>query len=491
MEEVPVSDLAECGALETWLPKIGEKLDQFLSFKHGDAATRRTQWQEAFGTSVPDQGIGIQALVDEMTHILIPNGSVIAKPGFSSFITTGPTTAATLASLAASIASPQRIGITAFNHLEELSLEWMADLFQLPKNMKGLYSSGGSSANIVALGAARQWAFENIGIDPAEDGLVRRCTIYVSEAGHHTIHRAASTLGLGRSALRLIPTDDEGCMQLTDLNKQIKRDLDAGLLPIAVVANAGATSTGAIDPLKQIAEIAQEHAIWFHVDGAYGLPGILDPQVAPRYGGLEEADSVIVDPHKWLGAPVGIGATYVRDRALLQRAFTQGSSDYLEGSFTETDVHSHETVSNSMDAIGIPYNDFGLELSAPARGAVVWALLREIGKDGLRQRICRHIRMARNLADKVRQHPKLELLLQPTLSICCFRYLGHTNQDLDRLNQRIHRQLVHNGVNIPSTALIKGRFCIRPCFIGARTEAQQVDDLLQEVLSIGASIEEM
>jgi aromatic-L-amino-acid decarboxylase len=254
------------------------------------------------------------------------------------------------------------------------------------------------------------------------------------------------------------------------------------------VANAGTTNTGAIDPLEAIGAIAAEHAIWFHVDGAYGLPGILDEQVSPLFQGLELADSVIVDPHKWLGAPVGIAATFVRDRNILYRAFTQEPADYLEGS-VEQESSSAPSIEHSLDDFGIPYFDFGVELSAPSRGVVVWALIREIGVQGIRQRVKRHNAMARSLARFAAQHPSLEVLSEPTLSICCFRYVSPHITDLNQFNQKLHRRLVRENEYMPSTTRVRGQLALRPCYIGARAEESQVEGLLESVLRIGKELE--
>ena len=482
------NEQAECGPLSQRLHELGESLDQYLRFDHPDAMSRYSHWHDALQQSLPEKGVGIAQVIAELGSHIIPNGSQIPNPGCTAFITTGATSAGVLASLAGTVAAPQRLGLTAFSYLEELSLEWMAEMFELPTEMKGLYSSGGSVANLVALGAARQWAFERIGIDPSRDGVQRPCRIYATASSHHTVHRAAAVLGMGRNAVVTIAVDNEGRMCADALRQQLQEDLrdqqliDAGCLPVAIVGNAGTTNAGVIDPLNDLAELAREFSIWFHVDGAYGLPGILDPQVRPLYKGLEKADSVIVDPHKWLGAPVGIGATFVRDRSLLNRAFTQEASDYLEGSVSDDDIQ------HSMDGLGIPYYNFGVELSAPSRGAVVWALLREIGKEGMRERVCRHNAMARRVAELARAHPKLELVQEPTLSICCFRYVldgGDDVSDLNALNKKIHRQLVHQGRSIPSTAVFNGVLAIRPCFIGARTNWEHAEQLVEDVISAG------
>jgi len=475
-------DLAQCGSLSPYLRVLGEQLDRYLRFQYPDAMTKADSWRSALALPLPQQGAGLDKVLDDINSILLPNASRIPHPGCTSFITTGATSAGVLAQLAGAVAAPQRIGLTAFNFLEELSLQWLAQLFGLGDTMKGVYSSGGSVANIVGLGAARQWAYEQRGFDVAENGLPCPGRIYATRSSHRTIHRAAAVLGLGRSAVISIDEDSGGRMRADALARQLTADAAAGLVTVAVVANAGSTSTGAIDPIAELGRIARQYRTWLHVDGAYGLPGILDPRVRPLYQGLELADSVTVDPHKWLGAPVGIGATFVRDRTILHRAFTQGASDYLEGSLAEDDIQT------SMDSLGIPYGNFGVELSAPSRGAVVWALLREIGVDGLRERICRHNRMARHIADRARAHPELQLVREPTLSICCFRFVSEAHPDLNGLNRQIHRQLLRRGRNTPSTAEIDGRLCLRPCFVGARTTEQCADDLVDEVIAIGREL---
>ena len=479
-------DAAETGRLQTLLSQLGAGLDQFLKFEHPDPLQSGPGWREALDIALPRDGVGIDGVADELLRHVVPNGSPLARPGFSGFITTGSTTAATLAATAAGVAAPQRYGLTAFNFLEALSLQWLAELFGL-NGMQGVYSSGGSVANLLALGAARQGAFEKLGHDPAAEGVDRRVAVYASTEAHHTIQRSAGVLGLGRRAVRPIACDERGRLSPDALRRAIAEDRQAGVLPVAVVANAGTTNTGAIDPLQAIGEIARAEGIWFHVDGAYGLPGVLDERVAPLYRGLELADSVIVDPHKWLGAAVGVAATFVRDREILRRAFTQEPADYLEGAVepagSDTPAFEH-----SMDHFGVPYFDYGVELSAPSRGVVVWALLREIGAAGMAQRIRRHNDMAAHIAAAARGHPNLELLQEPTLSICCFRYVAPGVEDLDGLNQRLHRRLTRENRNMPSTTQVNGRLALRPCFVGARSTMAQAQELVADVLRLGAEL---
>lgn len=476
-------DKAEVGRLGNLLSQIGLSLDEYLKFDQPDALQNEASWKAALDIPLPEKGIGIDRVTRELVEKVIPNGSPVTNPGFTSYITTGPTTASTLASTAANIASPQRYLGTAFNFLEELSLDWLAEMFGL-ENMKGIYSSGGSVANLIALGAARQSAFEKTGRDPARDGVNRAVGVYASKECHHTIQRSGGVLGIGRRAIKLIDCDSQCRMKIDALQAAIEQDLKNDILPMAIVANAGTTNTGAIDPLKDIGELAQHYGIWFHVDGAYGLPGVLDERLGHLYQGLDRVDSIIVDPHKWLGASVGVAATFVRDRNILERAFTQEPADYLEGSIDQSDsgeIH----IEHSMDDFGIPYFNYGVELSAPCRGVAVWALIREIGVEGMRERIKRHNDMAQELAKVAREHDNLELLLAPTLSICCFRYFSPEIGDLDLLNQKLHRDLVRENQYMPSTTRIDGKLALRPCFIGARSNQQQVDGLLQAVIRIG------
>jgi aromatic-L-amino-acid decarboxylase len=482
-----IADAAETGRLQDLLSQVGAGLDRYLTFEHPDAMHAPARWRATLDRPLPRQGIGIDGVADELVRHVIPAGSAVPRPGFCSFITTGATTASTLASTAASIAAPQRYFHHAFNFLEERSLQWMAELFGLGA-MQGVYSSGGSVANLLALGAARQSAFERLGEDPAADGLRRPVAVYASTESHHTIQRSAGVLGIGRRAVRAVPCDRGGRMQVPALVRLLDDDRRRGVLPMAIVANAGTTNTGAIDPLDPIGKIANDRGIWFHVDGAYGLPGRLDERVAPLFRGLERADSVIVDPHKWLGAAVGVAATFVRDRSLLRRAFTQEPAAYLEGSMDGNGGSAAPRIEHSMDDFGVPYYDYGVELSAPPRGVVVWALIREIGAEGLAQRVRRHNDMARLVARQAAAHAELELLLEPTLSICCFRYVSPRVADLDRLNQMLHRRLMRENRSMPSTTRVGGRLALRPCFVGARTTAVEARELVADVLRIGAAL---
>jgi aromatic-L-amino-acid/L-tryptophan decarboxylase len=339
-------------------------------------------------------------------------------------------------------------------------------------------SSGGSTANLVALGAARQWAFEQRGLDVSQDGLPpgARARVYASGHAHHTIQRATAVLGLGRAGTRPIACDARQRIDVAALRAAIAEDERDGVAPLAVVGTAGTTDTGAIDPLGDLADVAREHGAWFHIDGAYGLIAAASPTLRPAFAAVADAASVIVDPHKWLATGAGCAATYVRDAGLLLRAFAQGTAAYLEGSFSSEE----DDAVVQFDSIGIPCMDIGVELSAPSRGVLAWAVLRELGRAGVAARVERHVGFARHLAQLARQHPRLELLLEPELSVVCFRYAAS-----DAVNAEILLRLRRTTRSIPSSTAVGGHLAIRPCFINPHTRLADVDALVDHVITIG------
>ena len=473
------SEVAELARVDEVAAALIPAIERFWRYGERDRAQlRRPEWLARLDGALPSDGAGLDAVLADLAEVVIPNGSRVGEPGWSGFVTTGPTTAGFAALLAAAGAGGQRYMVQAFNSLERIGLQWLAELCRIPEGMQGVLSSGGSTANLVALGAARQAAFERIGVDVSQDGLPPGWTgrVYASEQAHHTIHRSTAVLGLGRSATRLIPVDAQQRIDVAALRSALAEDRSAGITPIAVVGIAGTTDTGAVDPLAEVAEVAREYGAWFHVDGAYGLVAAASDVLAPMFSGLEHADSVIVDPHKWLATGLGCAATYVRDAGVLLRAFAQGEAAYLEGAFSS----GEEDAVVQFDSLGVPYADMGVELSAPSRGVMVWAVLRELGRAGVAARVERHSGFAQHIAARAREHPRLELLLEPQLSVACFRYAAD-----DHVNAEILQRLRRTTASIPTSTVVGGRFAIRPCFINPRTELRHVDELVDNVIRIG------
>lgn len=431
---------------------------------------------------LPMDGVGLDATVDELA-VAVEHGCRISAPGFVGYITTGASTAGVVAQTAVATAGGQRYLLHAFNALEWTGLRWLAQLCGLPTNVHGVFTSGGSTAQLLALGAARQAAFERLGFDVADDGLPPgvRGRIYASARAHRTVHRSAAVLGLGRNGVAEIPALPSGQVDVAALAEALREDAANGIVPVAVVAIAGSTDTGSVDPIDDVIETARRHDAWVHVDGAYGLVANAVPSLSPLFSGVADADSWIVDPHKWLVTGVGVGATYVRNREVLNRAFAEGDSAYIPAAFFQDPAAAE----SQFDMSGGHWAEESVELSAPPRGPLVWAALREIGRRGVVDRIERHVGFARAVADRVRADARLELLCDAQLSIVCFRYRPPAGVDGDVLNQRIVERLRRETPFIPTSTVVEGVFAIRPCFINARTTMREVDGLVDAVRQIG------
>ena len=491
-------DYAETSHLAEAITTLLPALERFIQFDTAEQTSQqRAVWSAQLEEPLPLVGAGAEAVLAILRDVVIPNGVRIGTPGFSGWIATMPTTMPAVANFSAVIAGSVYQCVQAFNLLEAQALQWLAELVRLPPTYQGLFTSGGSVANLVGLGAARQYAAERLGLDPARDGIevLPKPRIYASVEVHHVVYRAAAVLGLGRRAVVTIPTDAEFRIDVVALHQRLRQDKAAGYTPVAIVANAGTVNTGAIDAIPELGKLCQEQGIWLHVDGAYGLLGVFDPSIAALYGDLGVADSLVIDPHKWLAAPIGCGAVFVRDGSLLGRAFTMESAAYIEES---QPVYAEDApLTSQFDDFGYLFHHYGIEQSAPSRGVMVWAILKEIGVEGVRARICRHNSYARYLAERVQNSPNLELMASVTLSICCFRYVpsalhnrtdGEATEALNRLNRALLSKVRARGRCVPSATTIRSAFVIRACYINPRTSLSDVDELVDEVELCGAEL---
>ena len=371
-------------------------------------------------------------------------------------------------------------------------MRWLIELLGFPATSVGTFTSGGSTANLVGIGAARQHAGERLGLRPSLDGIdgMVEPTVYASTETHHVVGRALGVLGMGRRNLRSIPLDRSGTIDLDLLQAALDEDLAAGRTQVAVVGCAGDVNAGRVDPLAELARIAHERGIWLHVDGAYGGFGLLDDRVRERYGDVATYDSFAIDPHKWMAAPVGTGAAIVRDEGILGRAFTIETGDYDRERLVDS-TSGDGDLGSPFDELGVGTPDWGVDFSMPARGLAVWAILREIGAKGMRERVVRHDDCARKVAERAQASDELELLAEPVLSICCFRFrpVGWTDEErLDALNEKVLLRVRARGRVVTSSTRVDGRFAIRPCFINPRTTLADADALVDEVLAVGREL---
>jgi glutamate/tyrosine decarboxylase-like PLP-dependent enzyme len=302
--------------------------------------------------------------------------------------------------------------------------------------------------------------------------------IYVSTETHVTVDRAAEISGLGRAGVRHIPTDAELRMDVDSLRSTIEADLDAGRRPIAVVATAGTTGTGSIDPLHEIADTCEEFDLWMHVDGAYGGAAALTQELAPLFAGIERANSIGFDPHKWLYTPIAGAIVLVRDFEMLHEAFGLHASYIVEDS---------ETTGWGSDMAYLTPN-----FTRPVSALEVWVSLLAHGWDAYERRIVHDVELTQYLEHLVREEPELELISPQRLSIASFRYrppeLGSDPSHdpyLNELNERIMFDLEFDGNVYPSNAVVQGRFAIRSCIVNFRTEADQIETLVADTVRFG------
>jgi aromatic-L-amino-acid/L-tryptophan decarboxylase len=350
--------------------------------------------------------------------------------------------------------------------LENQTVQWVADFLGYPLG-EGVFTSGGMISNLTAVLAAREHALPG----SRSAGLGgRRAAVYCSEEAHHSVVRAVEVAGIGRDAVRRIPLDDRRRMQPEALERAILADRADGVVPVAVVATSGTTLTGAVDPLEAVADVCARREVWMHVDGAYGAPAAAAASTASLFAGLDRADSLTVDAHKWLGMQKSCSLVLLRRRGALAAAFSHDEAYML-----------HEADSaNPVDRT--------LEYSRPIRSLKLWLAFRTYGADAFRAWIERTLTHAATLADAIEADPSLELLQRPTLSTVNFRHHGPGVDDVDAHNRRLARAIQEDGRVYLAAATVDGRVYLRVCFTNFRTTAADVAEILDVVRELGGEL---
>jgi glutamate/tyrosine decarboxylase-like PLP-dependent enzyme len=356
--------------------------------------------------------------------------------------------------------------------LEIVSLEWLKDLLALPAGWGGVMTTGATMANFVGLSAARQWWGHRHGVDVAQQGLngLPRVPVFSSGYVHASAVKVLGMLGIGRSAVQTLSRDSAGRLDVAGL-EQALRQLDGA--PAILIGNAGEVNAGDFDPIATLADLAEEHGVWLHVDGAFGLFARVTPQTEHLTRGVDRAHSVTVDGHKWLNVPYDCGFAYVSDPKLLAQAFAYTAA-YLPG---PDDPHPN------MGAIGP-------ESSRRARSLSVWSTLRAYGRHGYRALIERHLALAQHMARLVDEAPELERLADVPLNIVCFRFNpgNQSEADLDRLNERLGQSLLEDGRVYVGTTDFEGKVALRPAIANWRTREEDIDMFISVVRELAANL---
>ncbi|MFI8084937.1 pyridoxal phosphate-dependent decarboxylase family protein [Kitasatospora sp. NPDC086009] len=434
--------------------------------------------QALLDAPLPAAGRPLTELLTAIDAEVLPYPMGNGNPRFFGWVNSAPAPAGVLATLAASAMNPSSAGGDhADVHLERAVVRWIAELVGFPHPAGGgLLTSGTSMATIVCLAAARDRAARAAGWDVREDGLAGLPPLvgYVTGETHSCVRKAAELLGLGSRHLRTVATGPDGRLDPAVLRAAIERDRAAGLLPFLAVASAGTVGTGAVDAFGPIADVCAEQRLWLHVDGAYGAFGVLDPLIAHRYAGLERADSLALDPHKWLGVPVDCGCALVRDTEELRATFSL-VPPYLRD--------------EAAGALGW-FSEYGTEQTRPFRALKVWATIAHRGRDGIARDIARCTALARHLGELVEADDELELLAEVQTSIVAFRHraAGLDGAALDALNRELPTAVQRRGRVFVTGARLDGHEMLRACLLNAATTEADLALLLTEVKSAAAEL---
>ena len=433
---------------------------------------------------LPELGMDPGRLLEQTTQLLFDHSLFNAHPRFFGYITAPPAPIGILGDFLAAAVNPN-VGAwvlsPAATEIESQTVRWIAALIGYPVECGGLLVSGGNMANLVCFLAARA---AKAGWDVRERGVAgdsgRRLRAYASAETHTWIQKAADVAGLGTASIRWIPTDNELRMDVEALRRQIEVDAAAGDVPYIVVGTAGSISTGAVDPLPDIGAVCREHGLWFHVDGAYGGFAAAVPEASADLRGLSLADSIAVDPHKWLYAPLEAGCALVRDPEALRAAFAYHPPYY----------HFEERATN--------YVDYGPQNSRGFRALKVWLALRHAGAAGYRTMIADDIRLSQLMAEAVGRHAELQLVTQG-LSITTFRHVPRdlrpnvgeeqVERHLDALNRELLDRLQRGGEAFVSNAVVGGRYVLRACIVNFHTERVDVEAVPEIVARIGRRVD--
>jgi aromatic-L-amino-acid decarboxylase len=448
--------------------------------------TTARQIREKLDQALPDEGVDFDRLLETFSDVIVATSRHNGHPRMFGYVQAPGTAIAALADL---LASTLNANLTAWRsapaavEIERLTIDWIKQILGLDPRASGLFVSGGSMANLAALATARQARAPADLTSKGAQCLRQAMRVYVSEQTHHSVAKAAALLGLGRDNVRLIGVDERFKIRIDDLVAKITEDLEAGHLPFCVVANAGTVETGAFDPLAQVSQVARRFNLWMHVDASYGGFAALAESARDLFDALPEADSVALDPHKWLYLPVDCGCVLYRDPDAARATFAH-DAEYTRVLEQEPDE-------------AFAFWDYGPELSRRFRALKVWMMLKGVGLRALGAAIEKDLACARHLEGLVEASGDFEMLAPVELSIFCFRYvppqfrsaLAGANAEervridlqLDALNERLLVALQQDGSSYLSNARLRGRFSLRGCVMNYRTTLRDMEILLDDL----------
>jgi aromatic-L-amino-acid decarboxylase len=436
--------------------------------------------QQFLSTPAPARGASPDEVLDAFRETVEPYPFGNGHPRFWGWVNSPPAVMGVFADALAAAMNPSCAGGNhAAIYVERQVTNWFREILGFPDASMGLLVSGGSMATMTALAVARH---VKSGVDVRADGLrnaPRPFAFYLSTEAHSCARKAVELLGFGSASIRTIPTGADYRMKIDALEAAIEEDLAHHVRPIAVIATAGSTNTGAIDDLDAIAGVCRRHDVWMHVDAAYGGPAILSSEYSGPLRAIGRADSVALDPHKWLFVPVEAGLVLVRDAEAMRAAFS------LVPPYLRTD--------GSTTGVGGPpwFSEYGFQQTRGFRALKVWMTMKHLGLDGYKAAIEENLALAGYLVDRVRSAADLELMAPPSLSVVCFRFLDPARPDeeaLRALNVTLLERLQLGGEAFLTSTELRGRFVLRACIVNNRSRREDIDRMLDAVRRIGAEL---
>ncbi len=432
--------------------------------------------------SLPEQGTSVSELFSKTSDLLLNHSLLNGHPKFFGYITSSPAPIGALADLLSAVVNPN-VGANILSPMataiEKQTVKWLAEFIGIPSSCGGILVSGGNMANFTAFLAARTAKAPK---SLKEEGLANtqaEMVLYCSKATHTWIEKAATLFGHGTKAIRWIPTDAENKMNTELLSQAIKDDLQQGKKPFLVIGNAGDVSTGVVDNLSAIAAICKAHDLWFHIDGAYGIPAAVIPKHKKLFDGIQEADSIALDPHKWLYAPHEAGCTLIKN------------PQHLIDTYSSHPVYYN--FSNQDDEPTTNYYEYGFQNSRGFKALKVWMALQQVGKNGYIEMIAEDIALSELLFEEAKKHPELEAVTQ-NLSIATLRYtpIDFTQDEtyLNTLNEKLLNELQQGGEVFLSNAVVADKYCLRCCIVNFRTSRKDILEIVDIIVREGQKIHE-
>lgn len=468
--------------------QLVNKLAEFYATLHKVKVTTAespAEIQSILGSqTLPDLGLSPREIITRAADLLVNHSLFNGHPKFLGYITSSPTQIGALADFLAAAINPN-VGANILSPMataiEKQTVRWLAELVGLPSTFSGVLVSGGNMANMTAFLAARTAKAPKILKEKGLLNLDKEMVFYCSKATHTWIEKTAVLFGHGLNAMRYIPTDNQNRMLSTVLLETIVKDLEDGKQPFLVVGNAGDVSTGATDNLADLAGICKQFDLWFHVDGAYGVPAACVPECKDLFSGLGDADSIALDPHKWLYAPLEVGCTLVKDVNHLINAYSSHPVYY------NFDSEEGEQPTN--------FYEYSLQNSRGFRALKVWMALQQVGRKGYQTMIGEDISVAKFLFAEAQHHPELEAVSQH-LSITNLRYVplalsGEKEKNLallNELNENLLNELQRSGEVFLSNAVIGQMYCLRACVVNYRTSYQDMTEIMDIIINTGRKL---